>query len=197
MKRILVTGFEPFLGQPINPSQRLADALPGCFTDERGFSVHSKILPVTFADGFRALRDAGDFDAYVMFGQAAGRERVSLERVALNWIETRHPDEKGVKPDPKPISISGPAAFVSPLPLDRWCEDLNQNNLKAEVSLSAGGYVCNHLYYSLAEHLLERAPHLFVHVPYLPEQAKNGEPSMEFARMLEAARRIVAWMAAI
>lgn len=187
MKKVLVTGFEPFLGSPVNPSRKIVERLSQ--VSGHGERFETLILPVSFAQSvsrLNALLDArDDLGAVLMFGQASGRKKISLERVGLNWRESTTPDEDGFRPALGPIDPSFAPALFSTLPLDRWKDDLAALGLPAEVSLSAGGYVCNSLYFDQ----LRRATHpaLFVHVPYLPEQAKDGEPSLELAEMSRAA----------
>lgn len=190
--RILVTGFAPFLGQTVNPSQKIVEALAG--TE----GVDTIVLPVTFAEAFAELErkvDAGNYEIVIAFGQARKRSRISLERVALNWIETTEPDEKGVRPEPRRIFEAGPSAYLSPLPLQQWCAQMNADGIRTEVSFSAGGYVCNFLYYSLCASLEPHQKGLFVHVPSLPEQVEIGEACMDFSEMLKGARFVVKTLA--
>lgn len=187
MSRLLVTGFAPFLGDEINPTQKIAEILGSELADR----VDAAVLPVSFA---RAGEELGrlwrpDHGGALMFGQARGRGKISLERVALNWTETPHPDEDGVTPAAGPIAPGEDPALINGLPLADWRARLDER-VPTEISLSAGGYVCNHVLYQAARRAAGR-PYLFVHVPVLPGQVKAGEPSMPFETMLRAARELV------
>lgn len=191
MKRVLVTGFEPFLGSPVNPSREIVLKLSA----EPGFGewFDTLILPVSFSGALRELNRVlaakPDIGAVLMFGQAGGRRKISLERVALNWLETAKPDEDGFLPAVGPIATEVSPALFSRLPLDMWKEELSPV-VPIEVSLTAGGFVCNALYFDQMR--TGRIPSLFVHVPYLPAQAKDGEPSLSLEEMLIAARFLLA-----
>lgn len=133
-----------------------------------------------------------------MLGQAGGRSTVCLERVALNWIETSYADEEGRLPPTGRIEPQGEAAFFSDLPLEEWKEKLGVLNLPVTISLNAGGYVCNALYFSASRALAQegRPLHLcFIHVPYLPEQTidKKNVVAMEFEKMQEVLKNIIKW----
>lgn len=185
---LLVTGFRPFLGESLNPSQEILARLSDLA------SVRTLLLPVSFEGSVAALKGAmaaADFSGLLMLGQAGGRSRISLERVALNWIETAHPDEEGARPATGVILPEGPPALLSSLPLESWRERLEARGIPAEVSLSAGGYVCNHLLYH-ASVLFPTVPSLFTHVPYLPEQAREGQPSLALNDMEAAVRVLIA-----
>ncbi|MBX2989009.1 MAG: pyroglutamyl-peptidase I [Bdellovibrionaceae bacterium] len=189
MGRILVTGFEAFQGEKLNPSRLIVEHLRRARKDA---DLLTAVLPVSFQRAFPALREAAvswrDLAGVLMFGQAGGRDKLSLERVALNWIETSSPDEDHVLPLRAKIDESGPDALFSPLPLEHWKKSLEEKGVPTEVSLSAGGFVCNQVYYQAAAALRPaRVPALFVHVPYLPEQARAGQASMPLETMLTAA----------
>lgn len=187
MSLLLVTGFRPFLGETVNPSQEMLASL------EQDARVSTLLLPVSYERSvaelrreFARLSPAG----LLMFGQARGRAKISLERAALNWIECPHPDEDGAKPATGEILAGGAPALFSNLPLEDWKVELERAGVPADVSLSAGGYVCNHLLYHAAREWGSRIPVLFVHVPLLPQQAK-AEPSMPLETMLKAAKVLV------
>lgn len=188
-KRILLTGFLPFLGESINPSQVLLERI------KRDLSlqdhVDTLLLPVSFQQAGTLLKQhlsRHRYEAVLMLGQAGGRKRISLEQVALNWIETEKPDEDGFTPHRGNIDPKGEAAYFTDLPLPQWQKLLEENQIPAEISLSAGGYVCNHIYYQTLKTIREQgsAQACFIHVPYLPEQTagKTAEtPSMELDQM--------------
>ncbi len=198
-RRILVTGFQPFGGESCNPSEILLQSLKGdlAFNSQ----VEFLLLPVSFKESVEVLENAmlhNHFDAVFLLGQAGGRKSLSLERVALNWCEAKSADEVGFTPRAGGIVEVGPAAYFSSLPLDEWKAKLEAQGIPAEVSLSAGGFVCNHLYF-WAQHLVKRREAstevLFIHVPYLPDQVieKPGQPSMELSVMLEGVKCLLQW----
>lgn len=190
MKKILLTGFEPFGGQALNPSEKLVSALMVSRGDVEGL-----ILPVSFAESFRAFQSRFDpemFHAVVMLGQAVGRRAVSLERVALNWQQSRGGDEDSRPANVGRIRPDGVEAVIVDLPLEEWQRQLSSIG-EVEVSLSAGAYVCNYLYYCVLSELVGKMPVLFVHVPLLPEQVLEGEsrPSMAFETQLAMVQKIL------
>ncbi|MEO7148885.1 MAG: pyroglutamyl-peptidase I [Rhodanobacteraceae bacterium] len=191
-KTILLTGFTPFAGETINPSWQAARALDGKIIE--GHRVVAVELPTTF-DGTpallrRALRSTNPRVA-IATGLAGGREGISLERVAINLIDARIPDNTGAQPVDAPVVRNGPAAYFSTLPIKAALRELQKAGISAHVSQTAGTYVCNQVFYTLM-HATKRRKSLragFVHVPYLPEQAARhnaqGMPLDEMIRALE------------
>jgi pyroglutamyl-peptidase len=173
--RILVTGFERFGPNDLNPTALLMDRLAG-----RG-GVTAAILPVEYNTSvrrFEALLAEHRPDAAVAFGLARAYDQIRLERVAVNLDEAAVPDNAGVMRCGLRIIEDGPVGYWSTLPVDRLIEALTEAGLPVTASGHAGGYVCNHLFYGV-RHALERRgrslPMGFVHVPPLPEQVA-GEP---------------------
>lgn len=186
--RILVTGFKPFLGETVNPSEILLESIKRDFAA----SVETLVLPVSFAQCFSLLTrqiQSHEYDYIFMLGQAGGRNKVCLERVALNWIETTKPDEDGYTPPQQKIDAQEEGALFSSLPLSEMAAALKEQGLPIKVSLSAGGYVCNYLYFRVLQSLKARkAPTeaVFIHVPYLTEQLPGkavGTPGMDIEEM--------------
>lgn len=173
---VLLTGFEPFGGENTNASGRLVAALDGRVI--AGRRVIGLVLPVVFGSAAARLLEAIARHRpalVVCAGQAAGRAAVSLERVALNLSDSTQPDNAGVLLVDAPVVPGGPAAYWSTLPLRPVLDALRARGLPAELSLSAGSYVCNHVFYSLM-HALRDTPGTrggFVHVPVLPEQSSR------------------------
>lgn len=197
-KRILITGFLPFLGESMNPSQVLLERIKRdlAFQDR----IDTLLLPVSFQQASPLLvRQLGldGYEAVLMLGQAGGRKKISLEQVALNWIETEHPDEDGFVPHRGVIESLSEGAYFTDLPLPVWKALLEANQIPAEISLSAGGYVCNHLYYQTLKTIRDRGLSVqacFIHVPYLPEQTADkapGTPFMELDQMEKAIHLIL------
>lgn len=185
--KLLVTGFEPFLGEKINPSGLLLEKF-------RAENTETLLLPVSFQRASAILLDhvakTGPYGAVLMLGQAGGRAKVSMERVALNWIETEHPDEDGHRPERGAIDGIEETAFFSEMPLEEWRSEIAALGLPIEISLSAGGYVCNDLYFKMRRDLVG-VPCLFVHVPYLPEQAaEKNAPYLSIETMFKTVKEI-------
>ena len=187
--RILVTGFKPFLGEIMNPSEVLLEHI------KRDFAVAGRVdtlvLPVSFAMAFSELEKHLRNQAYqhiFLLGQAGERDTIYFERVGLNWIETQKPDEDGYTPKQGAIEPGATAALFSRAPLTAWVEELKSQGLRAKISLSAGGYVCNHVYYKTLRKFQNETETsvVFIHLPYLPEQAQNkpqGTPCLDLETM--------------
>ena len=174
VERILVTGFEPFGGEAINPSWEVAQALHG---QQRGGAVVTAVqLPCVFAQSLPALRAAirrHRPQVVLCLGLAGSRSAISLERVAVNLCDARIPDNAGAQPAGTPVVAGGPAAYFTRLPVKALVQRLQQAGVPAELSLSAGSFVCNQVMYGLL-HALRRQPGVaagFIHLPPLPEQA--------------------------
>lgn len=181
--RVLVTGFKPFLGESINPSEVLLEEIKRDFAVSR--NVDTLVLPVSFGKAFAVLEEQLRKNSYryvFLLGQAGDRDKVCFERVGLNWIETQKPDEDGFIPRQGPIAADEVPALFSRLPLSEWYEALHELGLPVKVSLSAGGYVCNHVYFKALQRLQSDAlaGGVFIHVPYLPEQVQNKAPGTPF-----------------
>ncbi|CAA9438502.1 MAG: Pyrrolidone-carboxylate peptidase [uncultured Ramlibacter sp.] len=180
-RRILVTGFDPFGGQVINPSWLAAQTLDGMRLD--GHVVVSAQLPTQFNRSLRVLRElmAEHRPSLVLCtGQAGGRAAISLERVAINVNDARIPDNAGAQPIDTPVIPGAPAAYFSSLPIKAMLASMIAEGIRADVSQTAGTFVCNHVFFGLM-HQLAGDPAWsgtrggLVHVPWLPQQ---GHPSM-------------------
>ena len=183
---ILLTGFEPFGGDELNPSAAIARQLDGvCFG---AYQVHARILPCVFGGAIHALEQALDAvrpTLVICLGQAGGRSDISVERVAINVDDARIPDNAGAQPVDEPVRAAGPAAYFSTLPIKAMVAGLRESGLPASVSQTAGTFVCNHVFYGLMHACAER-PGVqagFIHVPWLPEQVvhRPGQASMTLA----------------
>lgn len=193
---ILLTGFEPFGGDTVNPSERIALALHGVHID--GARVHAEVLPCVFGASIARLHEALDRvrpTIALCLGQAAGREGLTIERVAINVDDARMPDNAGASPIDLPIVSDGPAAHFATLPIKAIVAGLQQAGLPASVSQTAGTFVCNHVFYALM-HRLGHGPARggFLHVPALPEQVRGDRPapSMPLEAMVEGVRLALA-----
>ena len=192
---ILLTGFEAFGGETVNPSLRIVEALDG--ESIGGARVRALVLPVEFGRSARVLRAALRRHAparVVALGQAGGRAALSIERVAINVDDARIPDNAGARPIDRPVVRGGPAALFSTLPVKAIVAALRARGVPAEVSQTAGTFVCNHVFYAL-QHALAgtRVRSGFVHLPYLPEQAAAwpGAPGLPLATMVEGVREVL------
>ena len=190
MTRVLATGFEPFGGSSVNPSQQLVEALDGV--------VLTALLPVSYERAAAALRDAvreAEPDVVLCFGQADGRTGISIERFAHNLDEATTTDNEAAAGSGAAIDPAGPAAYPSSLPVDDLVAALRADGIPAAPSRDAGGFLCNHVFYVLMGLLEAERPEAiggFVHVPLLPEQALvDGAASMPLETLLRAARVIV------
>lgn len=184
MRTVLITAFEPFGGEQINPSWEAVRQL-----HERmlcGFQVVAKELPCAFGDALTTLyaeMEALQPELIIAVGQAGGRADISVERVAININDARIPDNNGNQPIDEPIIPGGPAAYFSTLPIKAIVEGIREANIPASVSQTAGTYVCNHVMYGLLHRLAQQDNKVrggFIHIPYLPQQAIHhpGAPSM-------------------
>ncbi len=189
-KKILVTGFQPFLGEKTNPSELLLTEIKKVH-----LNAETLLLPVSYDQSFSILKnhyfEQGPYDVILMLGQAGGRKAVCLERIAINWYETAHSDEEGACPTTGRIIPGEPDAFISDFFPTEWKAQLSQI-APVEVSHSAGTFVCNSLYYRAHAELKSTAKNgpaiLFIHLPYLPEQAAEkapDTPAMELATQLK------------
>lgn len=181
--RILVTGFEPFGGETVNPSWEAAARLP----DRLGSAEIVRLrVPVTFEGCLPPVIRAIEHekpDAVLCLGQAGGRSGLTPERIAVNLDDAGMPDNAGFRPADRPVRADGPAAYFSTLPVKAIAESIRQAGVPASVSNTAGTFVCNHLMYGVLDYCAENCPELragFMHIPYQHEQAvgKQNAPSL-------------------
>ena len=194
-RTVLVTGFEAFGGETSNPSAEIARALDGEIIEGR--PVVGAVLPCVFGTSaeelLRWLRVVRP-ELVVCVGQAGGRSAITPERVAINVDDALIPDNAGVRPVDVPILRGGPAAYWSTLPIKAIVAGLTARGIPSEVSPTAGTFVCNHVFYRLMRTLARRkgVSGGFVHVPFLPHQAKRGQPSLPLDTMIAAITGVVA-----
>lgn len=188
---VLLTGFEPFDGEPVNASWEVVRALEGATLG--GHRIVTRCLPSTFTKAFATLESAmreQDPAAVVAVGQAGGRGKISLERVAINLIDARIPDNDGAQPIDEPVVPGAPNAYFSTLPIKAMLLALQEAGHPAEISYTAGSYVCNQVFFALCHALRERPdiPAGFVHLPFLDIQAPRhpGKPSLRTETLVEA-----------
>ena len=192
MKTVLMTAFEPFGGETINPSWEAVRALEG--KKIGGATIVIRQLPVVFSEVLNVLNQALEEvkpDAVVSVGQAGGRSDITVERIGINVDDARIPDNAGQQPVDEPIVAGGPAAYLSRLPIKAIVAAVRDAGIPASVSQTAGTFTCNRVMYGLL-HWLEQqgspARGGFIHIPYLPEQAAQhpGAPSMAVATIIQA-----------
>ena len=172
--KLLLTGFEPFGGDVLNPSWEIARALDG--TTVGSARVVACQLPCVFGRAPQVLRQAlaqGPFALVVALGMAGSRTGLSFERIAVNLDDAPIPDNAGQQPVDMAVLPQGPAAYFSTLPVKRMVDAVRAAGIAADTSQTAGTFVCNHVFYHLMHGLagLPNAPRAgFVHVPVLPQQ---------------------------
>lgn len=191
LPNVLLTGFDAFGGATVNPSWLAVQALDGEVI--AGHRLVAAQVPTSFKGSvrelsrlFKMLRPA----LVICVGQAGGRSAISLERIAINIADASIADNEGAQPLDVAVRPSGPAAYFSTLPIKAMLVSLQQAGIRAEVSQTAGTFVCNQIFYALMftlskQRTLTRARGGFIHVPYLPEQ---GEPSMALEEMVSGLR---------
>ena len=177
--KLLISGFEPFGGESLNPSMTLIEAFAdtsGKFDDVPGVELHTVLLPVVreAADAMLiATIDALSPSHVLMFGEAGGRADITPERVAINVDDYRIADNAGAQPRGEAIVDDGPVGYFSTLPIHSMVAALDAEGIASSVSNSAGTYLCNRVFYRTMHHLASGANHTragFVHLPYLQEQ---------------------------
>ena len=190
----LLTGFAPFAGEAVNPSWQAVRALDGATVE--GHRIIAVELPVEFDASLRTLRSAlrkTKPALAIAVGLAGGRDGISLERVAINVVDARIPDNAGMQPVDAPVVARGPAAYFTTLPIKATLRELQRAGIAAHVSQTAGTYVCNEVFYALMHATRRRESRAgFVHVPYLTEQAaRRGTPGMPLDDMVRALQIIM------
>ena len=183
MRKLLITGFEPFGGESINPSWEAVKLLPDKLAD---LELTKLSLPVTFADAAQAVEaTAANLlpDVILCIGQAGGRPDLTVERVGINCDDARIPDNEGNSHVDAKIFADGDDAYLLTLPIKAMVKEINAAGVPASVSNTAGTFVCNHVAYGVAYLAKKYYPGLktgFMHIPFLPHQAagRYNTPSM-------------------
>jgi pyroglutamyl-peptidase len=198
LPRVLLTGFDPFgdtghSSTPVNPSWMAVQALGG--KRIAGHLMVAAQLPTVFQASIAELVRLLALHKpalVVCVGQAGGRSAISLERIAININDARIPDNIGGQPVDTPVVADGPAAYFGSLPIKAMLQALQEAGVAAEVSQTAGTFVCNHVFYALMHALatkrgFKRTRGGFIHVPYVPEQGAPSLPLDEIVRGLRLA----------
>ncbi len=187
-KTVLLTGFEPFNKETVNPAWEAVRALDG-WTGE-GYVVRAVQLPCVFGEANRAIGEAiAQYDPALVIavGQAGGRIDMSVERVAINVDDAPIMDNAQRQLVDEPVVAGGPAAYFSTLPIKAIVSALRADGIPASVSQTAGTFVCNHVFYGLMHRTVgTQVKAGFIHIPYLPEQAARhpGTASMALAEVV-------------
>ena len=179
MKKLLITGFDPFGGADRNPAREAVMALPSVIGD---YEIIPLEIPTVFGKAAETvLRAAQELcpDVILCVGQAAGRAAITPEVVGINLRNASIPDNAGNQPQHAPVVEGGPAAYFSTLPVREMAAAIQGAGLPSSLSYSAGVFVCNDLLYTLLHHYDGTSTRVgFIHIPCLPEQAKEGCPSL-------------------
>lgn len=187
-RKMLITGFDPFGGGVINPAWEAVKRLPDRIGD---FLLEKRMVPTVFGDAGKACMEASEKfcpDIILCVGQAGGRDKVTPERVAVNLRNARIPDNAGNQPQGEPVISGGPDSLMATAPVENMASAIREAGIPAEVSNTAGTFVCNDLLYTLLYHYRGTATKVgFIHVPFLPEQGTPSLPLPEVVRALEAA----------
>ena len=193
--KVLVTGFDPFGGEPINPAWEAVKAMKDTIA---GAEIVKMQIPTVVGKSIEKIHQKMKElqpDLVISVGQAGGRFGVTPERVAINVTDARIPDNEGNQPIDEPIFPDGPAAYFSNLPVKAMVQAIKDAGYPSVLSNSAGTYICNHVMYGILYYIEKEFPNVrggFIHVPYAPSQAVNkpSTPSMALADItasLEAA----------
>ncbi len=189
--KILVTGFDPFGGEKVNPAFEVLKKLK---RNIAGAKISLLEVPTVFGESVAKVISAIEKqkpDVVLMIGQAGGRYEVTVERIGINIDDARIPDNKNNQPIDKPIDPEGPAAYFATVPVKAMVQAIRKSGVPASVSNTAGTFVCNHLLYGVLHYLAKNAPQVkagFIHIPLLIEQAigKTNMPSMGLKTMVTA-----------
>ena len=187
MKQLLITGFEPFGGETVNPSWEAVRLLPETLGN---YKLTKLQIPTVFGRAAGTVLETARTlqpDVILCIGQAGGRSGVTPEVVGINLREARIPDNAGNQPENVPVVENAPAAYFSTVPVRAMVASIRDAGVPAALSYSAGAFVCNDVLFSLL-HAYDGAQTKvgFVHVPFLPEQAKENTPSLPLADIVRA-----------
>ena len=185
MKKLLITGFDPFGGERINPSWEAVKLLPETIGE---YALTKLQIPTVFGLAAEAvLAAARDLspDVILSVGQAGGRKAVTPEVIGINLREAGIPDNMGNRPVNTPVIAGGPDACFATVPVREMVKSITSAGLPAALSFSAGAFVCNDVLYTLLHHYRSTDTRVgFIHVPFLPEQAKENVPSMALSQIV-------------
>ena len=182
--RVLITGFDKFGGESINPSNLCVNRLPDVIDN---IEIKKITLPTVFKDSSRVLEENIDLfspNIVICIGQAGGRSKITPERIAINIDDARIPDNSGNSPIDETIRKDGENAYFSTLPIKAIVDELNKNNIPSTISNTAGTFVCNHIMYESLYLTSTKYPNIkagFIHIPYIEEQVLD-KPNMPYMK---------------
>ena len=182
--KVLITGFDKFGGESINPSNLCVNSLSDVIDN---IEIKKITLPTVFKDSSRVLEEnIKSFSPSIVIcvGQAGGRSKITPERIAINIDDARIPDNIGNSPIDKTIRKDGENAYFSTLPIKAIVDGLNKNNIPSAISNTAGTFVCNHIMYESLYLASTKYPHIkagFIHIPFIEEQVLD-KPNMPFMK---------------
>ena len=188
MKKILITGFEPFGNDKINPALEAVRLIAGRKLNGGEISICQ--VPVVRYKSIDVVKQAIEDQqpyAVIAVGQASGRTAITPERIAINVHDFRIPDNDGIQVIDEPVVEGGPDAYFTTLPVKAMVSAMQSEGIPAMVSNTAGTFVCNHLFYGIQHYLKDsNIRHGFVHIPLLPEQSVDGsQPTMKLEQIAE------------
>lgn len=191
MERILLTGFEPFSGSSMNPSQEVIKKIvhPSLIAKE--------VLPVTFSGAAKRSIELIDYhspNVVLALGQAGGISNITAEQVAINLVDARIPDNEGNAPQDRAIVPGGPNAYLTTLPINKIVDRLNDSAIPASISLDAGTFVCNYIFYSIQHHCTGKGIKSgFIHLPLMQDQSSEfpGLPTMSLDEMVRGITLVI------
>ena len=188
--KILVTGFDPFGGEKINPALETIKRLPDTIL---GAQIIKLEIPTVVGKSLAKITEAVEKenpDAVLSIGQAGGRSEITVERIGINIDDCRIPDNEGNQPIDEPVIKGGPAAYFVTVPIKAIVENIKAHNIPASISNTAGTFICNHVCYGVAHLAAARTAagkpmkSGFIHIPFLPEQV-IGKPALTPSMSLE------------
>ena len=193
--KLLLTAFDPFGGETLNPALEAVKQLPDRIG---GVEIIKLEVPTVFGKSIETVAEAirrERPDAVLCIGQAGGRRGLTPGRVAINIDDARIPDNEGNQPIDRPIVVGGPAAYFATLPVKAMVQAIRDVGLPADLSNTAGTFVCNHLLYGVLHLLATEYPGVrggFLHVPFLPEQAADRPSPVPSLPLADIVRGIAA-----
>lgn len=181
--KILVTGFDPFGGEKINPAIESVKKLPDTIAGAEIIKLEIPTVIGKSVDKIKAKIEEVHPDVVLSIGQAGGRPDITVERVGINCDDCRIKDNEGNQPIDEKVAEDGPAAYFSTLPIKAMVKNIQDGGVPASVSNTAGTFICNHVLYGVAHIRATKHPEMrtgFIHIPFLPEQVvdKKNMPSM-------------------
>ena len=185
MRKILLTGFEPFGNAALNPSAEIVKSI-------QSSNTITAILPVSYSEAEAVLFELIEKhnpDVIICLGQAEGRKEITPERIAINLDDARVADNDGVTRTNQVIDENGADSYFSTLPISEITKQINEHGIPSSISLSAGAFLCNHIFYKVQQRFVGTPIKSgFIHVPIMDEQAVDfpGVPSMSLSKMIEA-----------